>query len=530
MQYPTGGSVRPHAPIAIGGQPAAYDDAGNLLSFQLGGVTHAYAYTGLGELATTTIGGSLKASFAYEGSGRLVHFTDYELSRTLQLLAPDFEWDQTAGIGRIRIGLAGATIAVQSKTYDPQQPPGGCASLVPSLPGEGGTVLELCFPGLAALVLLSLERAYRRRRGEIWRPVVALTIVTVFGTVTLVPYPFGGLGSGTARAQAAAPPGVIYYHGDHLGSAVVITDSSGASVQQALYRPFGSAVPATGSGIADAPEFGFTSQRYVTGAELYHFGARAYQPALGRFLQPDPLVAQPFNPQNLNRYSYVLNDPLNRIDPTGMVPIPTGEDGPGYRRTVPYGPAAEDPYRRTGPTAGDQVLTDKLLRSGSTTRSAAGSSGPIHLEGLLGALNKNRSQGNVGVLHEDIGTMPFPPRTGEASSTRPFEVEIPRAVGRVGVVVKPTDDGPVIGGIEFSEILPEGPVTESRPFLIPLALPGAAPRGFDPIFEGMAATERAVRVGVRVSVGGPVRVTVSGEQTRIKIRSFEFDPRSVATR
>jgi len=40
---------------------------------------------------------------------------------------------------------------------------------------------------------------------------------------------------------------------------------------------------------------------------------------MGRFLQPDPLVPEPFDPQSLNRYSYVMNDPVNRIDPTGLL-------------------------------------------------------------------------------------------------------------------------------------------------------------------------------------------------------------------
>ena len=44
---------------------------------------------------------------------------------------------------------------------------------------------------------------------------------------------------------------------------------------------------------------------------------------LGRFISPDTIVSDPFNPQSINRYSYVLNNPLNYIDPTGYWP----EDG-----------------------------------------------------------------------------------------------------------------------------------------------------------------------------------------------------------
>jgi hypothetical protein len=47
------------------------------------------------------------------------------------------------------------------------------------------------------------------------------------------------------------------------------------------------------------------------------YGARFYSPTLGRFLQPDTIIPSPANPQSYNRYSYVLNNPLLYIDPTG---------------------------------------------------------------------------------------------------------------------------------------------------------------------------------------------------------------------
>jgi hypothetical protein len=45
---------------------------------------------------------------------------------------------------------------------------------------------------------------------------------------------------------------------------------------------------------------------------------RIYDPLIGRFLSPDPVIQELFNPQNLNRYSYVLNNPLSYIDPSGF--------------------------------------------------------------------------------------------------------------------------------------------------------------------------------------------------------------------
>ena len=64
----------------------------------------------------------------------------------------------------------------------------------------------------------------------------------------------------------------------------------------------------------------FTGQRWEANLGLYDYRARFYDPTLGRFLQPDPIVPEPGNPQALNRYAYVYNNPLRYTDPTGHCP------------------------------------------------------------------------------------------------------------------------------------------------------------------------------------------------------------------
>ncbi len=60
----------------------------------------------------------------------------------------------------------------------------------------------------------------------------------------------------------------------------------------------------------------FTGQREITGLGIYHYGARFCSPKLGRFLSPDTVVLGAANPQNLNRFSYTVNNPLRYTDPT----------------------------------------------------------------------------------------------------------------------------------------------------------------------------------------------------------------------
>lgn len=54
---------------------------------------------------------------------------------------------------------------------------------------------------------------------------------------------------------------------------------------------------------------------------LYNYGARFYDPEVGRFITPDSIAPDYKNPQSLNRYAYVQNNPLKYIDPTGHVTI-----------------------------------------------------------------------------------------------------------------------------------------------------------------------------------------------------------------
>ena len=61
----------------------------------------------------------------------------------------------------------------------------------------------------------------------------------------------------------------------------------------------------------------FTGQREDATIGLYFYGARYYDSALGRFIQPDTIVPNPGDPQSLNRYSYTLNNPVNYTDPSG---------------------------------------------------------------------------------------------------------------------------------------------------------------------------------------------------------------------
>jgi RHS repeat-associated protein len=72
----------------------------------------------------------------------------------------------------------------------------------------------------------------------------------------------------------------------------------------------------------------FTGQRLDDSTGLYYYGARYYDAVIGRFVQADTIVPNPGNPQSLNRYSYVNNNPLKYTDPTGHMVAEDSTAGP----------------------------------------------------------------------------------------------------------------------------------------------------------------------------------------------------------
>ncbi len=64
---------------------------------------------------------------------------------------------------------------------------------------------------------------------------------------------------------------------------------------------------------------GFSSNDCIDGDRLIYFNGRIYDSVLNRFLNADPYIKEPYNIQNLNRYSYGLNNPFKYNDPSGFL-------------------------------------------------------------------------------------------------------------------------------------------------------------------------------------------------------------------
>jgi len=121
--------------------------------------------------------------------------------------------------------------------------------------------------------------------------------------------------AGGMRIAARESTGAFrIYLSDHLGSSNVITDQTGTSVEVTENTPYGSISRNDGPvNVAHR----FTGQRLDDETGLYFYNARYYDPEVGRFTSPDSFIQTASDPQTLNRYSYVRDNPLTFTDPSG---------------------------------------------------------------------------------------------------------------------------------------------------------------------------------------------------------------------
>ncbi|MFA6486189.1 MAG: CARDB domain-containing protein [Candidatus Magasanikbacteria bacterium] len=107
---------------------------------------------------------------------------------------------------------------------------------------------------------------------------------------------------------------IQYIHTDVLGSTVLVTNSTGQTVAEYEYEPFGATMGYAGTYDTN---YLFTGQEFDPESELYYYNARYYNPTLGRFISRDKSSGRFGDSLTRNGYIYVMNNPLKYTDPTG---------------------------------------------------------------------------------------------------------------------------------------------------------------------------------------------------------------------
>ncbi len=182
-----------------------------------------------------------------------------------------------------------------------------------------------------------------------------------------------------AQATKTEVSGVItntttaYLHSDHLGSASALTDETGELVEPP--RSFGPFGASQGDVTASGIRAGFTGHEHDSELGLINMRGRLYDPVLGQFLQPDPLVGS-LNPRAFNSYAYVMNNPLVRVNPSGFWSFSISNwlgSGSRMSKPVPSGDENQDGLADEGieSSGGSDTsiihdLTETVILSGSS--------------------------------------------------------------------------------------------------------------------------------------------------------------------
>jgi RHS repeat-associated protein len=136
----------------------------------------------------------------------------------------------------------------------------------------------------------------------------------------------GGLALKTfTEANGTTTDETVYFLKDHLGSLTASVGSNGLVKERYSFDAWGSRRDAATWSDSTYDSFtktttttrGYTGHEMLDELGIVHMNGRLYDPELGRVLSGDPIIQEPENAQNYNRYSYVINNPLSLTDPSG---------------------------------------------------------------------------------------------------------------------------------------------------------------------------------------------------------------------
>ncbi|WP_226486531.1 RHS repeat-associated core domain-containing protein [Streptomyces parvulus] len=197
--------------------------------------------------------------------------------------------------------------------------------------------------------------------------------------------------SGTLTAMTSGGASQ-YYLTDVQGSVIGLVDATGKRTATYSYGPYGEARTTSGTN----QPYRYTGT-YLDPSGLYKMGARYYDPQLGRFTQPDP------SGKESNLYAYAAGDPVNRVDPSGLLSL--GE-GLGLAGTV-VGLVALAPVSAPVAIGAAAVGTGLSVAGSIASGNSAGETAAVGILGLgtggVGAATKLAGIGGKTGLGVDLG-------------------------------------------------------------------------------------------------------------------------------
>ncbi|GGP62244.1 hypothetical protein GCM10009347_30490 [Shewanella algicola] len=205
---------------------------------------------------------------------------------------------------------------------------------------------------------------------------------------------------------------------DHLGSVDTLMDAkTGSVLQHRGYDVFGRPRDiAAGNNLLTSWQGvtkGYTDHEHLNEQELIHMNGRIYDFNIGRFLSVDPFLQFPENSQSANPYSYILNNPMSGVDPTGYISEELDEDisGKTFEKLEKdesgnlYVTADGDTYKLTSVSNGEKNFSISFDGNGGGTAQVGKTTGTVSLHKGNSSTNVNQNQDNSGFGADDAASI-----------------------------------------------------------------------------------------------------------------------------
>ena len=293
--YTYGQNAGPQAVTQAGTLSLAYDDAGQLT--QRGQTV--YEYDHYGRMVHSESEDGVVGYYLYDSGLDRVIKRDGD--RVTYYVSPEFE---------VRDGVAVTYIQVDDTRMVRLENPDFGVTMYTDLAPATGEATSLTPNPDGAITA-----------ADAWLSHAASTGLVTFAQAQTLPNPGVLLEASLNRLLQGEEERVRYLHHDHLGGVVAVTDEQGAVVERTEYYPYGEVRYELG----DSQPYGFTGKEKDQSSGLMYFGARYYDPQLGRWAAPDPAFAE-LGENGIEHYvdatiayGYGRGNPVNRIDKDGQL-------------------------------------------------------------------------------------------------------------------------------------------------------------------------------------------------------------------
>lgn len=281
----------------------AYDGKGNIKSQKYGAATLTYNYSSNNQLSS--VSGARSFNFAYDAWGRIINNG-----------RNNFSYDDSQNLSCIDCSLSSKTIfAYDTDNLRVKKTKGGISTYY--FHNKRGQLMFEYTPaqGMAKQYAYVAGKQIAMRR--LWS-----------GTLDLDHDGISDRREVNGSTTSITPgEDLTYYHTDILGSPLAATTHpNGTLWWKESYKPYGEKWINNILG-RNSNNVWFAGKVEDSESGLSYFGARYYDPILGRFMSPDPIEPDPNNIHSLNRYAYSNNNPHKYIDPDGQYPVTVFDNG-----------------------------------------------------------------------------------------------------------------------------------------------------------------------------------------------------------